>query len=332
MKEIQEIPIDRIDRSDETFSVNFLPDLQRLRSSIEAMGLIQPVLLRKRKNGYQIVCGFRRVSVSCELRSGVIESRVLEEEEMDDLRFFSLSLQENLTTRGFNTVETAIALDKLVHRFGVDRARVIGDYLPLLSLEPHGKILDTYLSLARLEDEVKRYVLREEVSRSNIRKLSALAPDDRMILLSLLSSLRLGENRLREILSLLDEISRREGVAVKEIVERKPFQELLSQENLTPSQRAERVKKVLMDFRYPRMSRREEEFEAKKGELALPSFISLFHPPFFEGKGLRVQFQFETIVQYRTVLSTLSQLADKKEFEELIGQKPKDQDTRRSGN
>ncbi len=70
MKAIQKIPLQQIDLSDETFSVNFIPDLQKLRSSIEQIGLIQPVLLRKKRDQYQIVCGFRRISIFQELGKG----------------------------------------------------------------------------------------------------------------------------------------------------------------------------------------------------------------------------------------------------------------------
>ena len=117
MKTIQNIPIKQIDLSDETFSVNFMPDLQSLRSSVKEIGLIQPVLLRKKGEQYQIVCGFRRISVLNELEAPDVPSRIFEEKEMDELQFFSISLHENLTTRGFNIVEKAIALNKLVHRF-----------------------------------------------------------------------------------------------------------------------------------------------------------------------------------------------------------------------
>jgi ParB family chromosome partitioning protein len=318
MKPIQKILLNQIDLSDETFSINFMPNLQRLRSSIEEIGLIQPVLLRKKKEGYQIICGFRRISVFRELKKVEIDSKVFEEKEMDDLQFFSISLHENLSTRGFNAVEKAIALDKLVHCFQVDPSFVMQTYLPLFSLEPHEKILNTFLSLVQMEDEVKRYVLKEEVSRSNIRKLSALSSEDRMGLLSFLSSLKLGENRLREVLSLLNEISRKEGLMMTEIVQQEDLQKILSQKDLTPSQRTERIKKVLMDLRYPRMRKKEEDFEKKRKELNLPSHISLRHEPYFEGRGLRIEFQFESIEQYRSIISSLSQLADDKEFQEML--------------
>ena len=316
--DIRKIPVQYIDVSDKTYSVNFAPDLQRLRSSIEEMGLIQPVLLRKKSGGYQIICGFRRISVINDLGKLEIESKVFEEKEMDAFQLFSLSLHENLTTRGFNAVEKAIALDKLIHRFQIDPAAVIKTFLPFFSLEPNEKILNTYLSLAQMEDEIKTYVLNEEVSRSNIRRLSALTSDDRIAILSLISSLKLGENRLRETLTLLEEISRRNQCQEKDIVQRSEIQVVLFQKELTPSQKTERIRKVLTDLRYPRLNQMEKTFEKRRKDLNLPSNISLHHPPFFEGKRLKIEFQFETTEEYRGILSFLSNLSDNEGFRDLV--------------
>jgi ParB/RepB/Spo0J family partition protein len=319
MKAIQKVPLQQIDLSDETFSVNFMPNLRRLRSSIEEMGLIQPVLLRKNPDGYQIVCGFRRTSIMKELGSSDILSMVLNDnEEEDDVQLFSISLYENLTTRGFNTVEKAIALDKLVHQFHIDPVVVIKKYLPLFDLEPDEKILKTYFSLAKMEEEIQIYVLKEEVSRTNIRRIAAFSSEDRSALLSLISPLKLGENRLREILTFLEEITKRDKLAVREIVKRPEIRAILSHQELTPSQKTERMKKVLMDLRYPRMHHRVERFETKKRDLNLPASISLSHSPFFEGKELKIEFQFETVEEYRSIISSLSKLADKMEFRDLI--------------
>ncbi len=318
MRPIEKIPLNKVDDSDDTFSINFMPDLKSLRSSMKEIGLIQPVFLKKKLGGYQIVCGFRRIFIMKELGKSEIESKVFEEKEMDEFQFFSLSLHENLTTRGFNAVEKAIALDKLIHRFQIDPAIAIKTFLPLFSLEPNEKILNTFLSLAGMEDGMKEYVLKEEVSRSNIRKLANMTPDDRVAILSLISFLKLGENRLREILTFLEEISRKNQWTAKEIVQRGEIQVILSQKEFTPSQKTERVKKLLMDLRYPRMHQLEEEFVRKRRDLHLSFNVSLHHQPFFEGKGLRVEFQFETMEEFRTILSSLSQLADKEEFMELI--------------
>ncbi len=318
MESIRKIPLKQIDLADETFSVNFMADLQRIRSSIEEVGVLQPVLLKEKRDGFQIVCGFRRISVLKELLIPEVKARVLEEKERDDLSLFSIALHENLTTRGLNTVEKAIALDKLIHRFKLHRSDVIAKILPLFSLETSEKILNTYLLLAGIEDEVKRFVAEEEVSRSNIRRLAAFSADDRKAFLSLVSPLKLGENRLREVLTFLEEITRRDQVTVEGVIGRPEIQSILCQEELTPSQRTEKVKTLLMRSRYPRMYQLEERFEAKRKELNLPVGVTLRHPPFFEGKGLKIELQCETMEQYRMLLSALAGLQEKKTFQEIL--------------
>jgi hypothetical protein len=215
----------------------------------------------------------------------------------------------------------------LIHRFQIDPSAVIKTFLPFFSLEPNEKILNTYLLLAQMEEEIKTYVLKEEVSRSNIRRLSTLTPDDRMGIFSLISRLKLGENRLREVLTLLEEIARRNQCAEKDIVQRSEIQVILSQKELTPSQKTERIKKVLMDLRYPKLNQMEKAFEKKRKDLNLPSNIALHHPPFFEGRGVKIEFQFETTEEYRSTVSSLSLLADKKEFGEMLEDKQQNTST-----
>ena len=317
MSDISKIPLRDIDFTDETFSVNFMVHLERLRSSMKKVGLIQPVLVREKHSRYQIVCGFRRGSVCQELGWNEIEARVIHQGE-DDLRLFSMSLHDNLTTRGFNSVEVAIALDKLVHHFRMDPPVVIETVLPLFSLETSEKILNTYLSLVSMEDEMKRYIVQEEVSRSNIRRLASMTSEDRMATLSLLSALKLGENRLREVLTLLEETAQRDRRTVREIIALREIQATLSHQNLTPSQRTEKVKKALLTLRYPRLSQLQETFETKRKGLNLPSGLSLQHPAFFEAKGVKIELQCETLEEYQSLVSSLSLLQEKEEFQEML--------------
>jgi hypothetical protein len=123
---------------------------------------------------------------------------------------------------------------------------------------------------------------------------------------------------LREILTLLEEISRRNQCAEKDIVQRPDIQAILSQKELTPSQKTERVKKVLMGLRYPKRHQMEEEFEKRRRDLNLPSNLLIHHQPFFEGRGLRVEFQFETMEEYQSILHSLSFLAKNRKLQELL--------------
>jgi hypothetical protein len=73
-----------------------------------------------------------------------------------------------------------------------------------------------------------------------------------------------------------------------------------------------------MDLRYPRLQQMEKAFEKKRKDLNLPVTISLHHPPFFEGKRIKIEFQFETPEEYRRIVESLLNLRDKKELEEII--------------
>ena len=326
MFSIAKIALSDIDVTDETFSVNFMAHLEQLRSSIEKVGLVQPVLVRESHPRYQIVCGFRRVSVCQKLGWSEIEARVIHQSE-DDLSLFSMSLHDNLTTRGFNSVEVAIALDKLVSRFRIDRPLVIETFLPLFSLETSEKILNTYLSLVSMEDGMKRYIVREEVSRSNIRRLASMTSEDRAATLSLLSALKLGENRLREVLTLFEEIAQRDHRTVREVIALRETQTVLSHQDLTPSQRAEKVKKVLLNLRYPKLHQLQETFETKRKELNLPAGLSLQPPAFFEARGMKIELQFETLEEYQSLVSSLSSLREREEFQEMLRSKAQAPDT-----
>jgi len=316
MKSIQKTPLETIDLSDETYSIRFMTDAEDLQSSIGEVGLIQPVLLKETPQGFQVVSGFRRIAALRGLGFQEVDSSVTE--ETDGLKLFTLALHENVMGRGLNAVEKAIALDKLIHQFHVDRAAAIRDFLPLLSLETHEKILNTFLSLSRMEDEVKRFVLEEEVSRSNIRILSTFHPEDRIALLRPLSSLKLGENRLREVLTLLDEISRRDRVRIKEILLNPAIQTALSHGEWTPSQKMEQFKRTLLQLRYPRRFHSEEEFRQRRANLQLPPGVALDHASNFEGKKLKMELQFESVEDLRAILSALNNLADRKELEEIL--------------
>jgi len=312
------IPVSEIDLTDETFSVNFMPDLEKLRFSIKETGLLQPVLLREKKGGYQVLSGFRRTAVALDLGFREVTAFVVGGEELDEVKGFRDVLLENRTTRGFNMIEKAVAVEKLVNRFQISPKGVTREYLPLLDLETSEKILNTFLSLAGMEEEFKCYILQAGVSRTNIRRLAGMDAGNRMALLPLLGALRLGENSFREILTLMEEIAGRDQCPVQKIVDKPEIKEIITHPEMTFTQKTDRVKRMLQDLRYPRMRGLEETFEKKKRSLNLPPSLELQHAPFFEGKSLRISFPFQSLEDYRGALNTLTALSENKDFMELL--------------
>lgn len=89
--------------------------LDELARSIEARGLIQPIVVRPHGRGYQIVAGERRWRAAQRARLHQVPVIVREFNEAETLE---LALVENIQREDLNAIEEAEAYKKLIDRFG----------------------------------------------------------------------------------------------------------------------------------------------------------------------------------------------------------------------
>jgi len=89
--------------------------LDELAASIKASGVIQPVIVRRQGQGYQLVAGERRWRAARQAGLPRIPALV---REVTDAESLELALVENLLREDLNPMEEAEAFDKLLVRFG----------------------------------------------------------------------------------------------------------------------------------------------------------------------------------------------------------------------
>jgi ParB family transcriptional regulator, chromosome partitioning protein len=89
--------------------------LDELARSIEARGLIQPIVVRPHRGGYQIVAGERRWRAAQRARLHQVPVIV---REFDEAETLELALVENIQREDLNAIEEAEAYAKLISRFG----------------------------------------------------------------------------------------------------------------------------------------------------------------------------------------------------------------------
>ena len=77
---VSPVALDRIDTADLTFKITTASDKIDLAPSIGTIGLLQPVVLLKKGDGYTVVCGFRRIRVAASLAIDPIAARILPED------------------------------------------------------------------------------------------------------------------------------------------------------------------------------------------------------------------------------------------------------------
>lgn len=127
-KRIVEISIDLIDRNPYQPRTTFNEDeLSELANSIRQQGLIQPIVLRKVGDRYQIISGERRTRASKLAGFSTIKAQVYE--NLDDKVMSEWALIENIQRVDLNPVEIARSYQKLIENYEYtheDLAKAVG--------------------------------------------------------------------------------------------------------------------------------------------------------------------------------------------------------------
>ncbi|MEN6327113.1 MAG: nucleoid occlusion protein [Syntrophomonas sp.] len=140
-------------------------DLQELAQSIEAYGIIQPIVVRKVGEKYQIIAGERRFRACCLLGLQEIPAII---QEMEDEKVAAVSLIENLQRRELNYFEEASAYSALINVFGMTQeelARKIGRSQAAIANK---------LRLLKLPEQVRSLILTERITERHARALLKL--------------------------------------------------------------------------------------------------------------------------------------------------------------
>ncbi len=145
--------------------------LAELVFSIQEIGLLQPVVVRRSPEGYELIAGERRLRAS--KLAGLLEIPAIIR-DTDDIDLLRDALLENLHRANLNSLEEAAAYEQLLADFGCTQeelARRIGRSRP--------QVTNT-LRLLRLPPTVQRRVAAGVLSAGHARALLSLATPEAM--------------------------------------------------------------------------------------------------------------------------------------------------------
>lgn len=288
----------RIDRSDEFFrhSPEWIPADHRLRTSIRTFGILNPLRVQEQEGEmYRIVEGFRRLSVAAE--SGFSSVPVVAVKG-EDLELFMAAVAENAGSRPLVDLEKAEIVRKLLRVFALPESRVVQEVLPLLGVRPSLRLGRRLLHLAELPEHLKR-ANAESLETETALALSEWDDPEQRFFLDLLDRYRLGSNKQKQLLELLDELRRRDRVTAMEVWTASGADDP-GAEGLSPAQRFSSIRKALRELRYPTIARHEERFRRLSESLKLPRHVSVRHPPEFEGATLEISVQVRSPEEIRS--------------------------------
>lgn len=164
--ETDEVPIDLIDPSFLQPRSNFDDaKLDELARSISANGVVQPLILRRKGNRFELIAGERRWRAA--QRAGLTKIPAVLRNISDD-KVLEIALIENIQREDLNPIEEARAYKKLIDTLGLTQETVA---------ERVGRdrsYVTNYLRLLRLPEDIQELLQSGRLSTGHARTLLAL--------------------------------------------------------------------------------------------------------------------------------------------------------------
>ena len=139
--------------------------IEDLANSIKEKGVIQPLLVKKVGNDYQLIAGERRLRAA--KRAGVTKVPVIVK-NVSDAEQLEYALIENLQRENLNPIEEAEAYKRLMNKFDYTQQKLSQ------ALSKNRATVANLLRLLKLPAEVKKSLAQEEITMGHARSLLSL--------------------------------------------------------------------------------------------------------------------------------------------------------------
>jgi ParB family chromosome partitioning protein len=311
----QTVELERIHLEDKTFQVTTEAAIGALAASIDRLGVMHPPVLLADNSSYRVVCGFRRIAACKSLGLSSISARVLSP-GTDILTCVQLAIAENSLQRPLNLIETSRALVLLSGVYpDPDDLRLAAG---VLGLPDNFSAIHKLRQLSGLAPEIQEGVLSNALSMAMALELGQMENSSGIGLSTLFGYLKLGLNKQREILTMIQEIAFREYLPVKDVLNAPDLQQIMVHEKWDRSQKAVHLRQYLRRRRYPSITSVESDFDARVRAMDLESGMVLIPPRDFEGTTFSFHLNFNSLGQLQHRLSRLTEVSSSPILNEIL--------------
>ena len=165
-EDVQEMSLNEIEPREDQPRKTFDPkSLENLKESIEEHGILQPILIRKAQDKYEIIAGERRFRAA--KLAGLTKVPVLLR-ELDDNSVDEISLIENIQREDLNPIEEAQAYQQLMNKYSYTQ-QDLSD-----RLGKSRSYIANNLRLLKLDEKSIEYLQNGEITSSQGRTLLSI--------------------------------------------------------------------------------------------------------------------------------------------------------------
>jgi len=140
--------------------------LAELMESIATNGIIQPVIVRKDAEGYELIAGERRWRAASRLNMEFVPALV---RQVDDAQSLEMALIENIQRQDLNPIEKAKAYKELIVRFSLTQDQAAA------KVGMKRSSVANMLRLLELPEEIQQLVSRGTISMGHARALLSVS-------------------------------------------------------------------------------------------------------------------------------------------------------------
>ena len=140
-----------------------------MADSIKQFGVLQPLLVRKQKDYYEIIAGERRWRAA--KMAGMKEVPVIVK-EFTEQEIVEIGLIENIQRENLNPIEEAMAYKRLMEEFGLKQDEIAE------RVSKSRTAVTNSMRLLKLDDRVQQMIIEDMISTGHARALLAIEDKD----------------------------------------------------------------------------------------------------------------------------------------------------------
>ena len=306
----QDIDINKVDIRSEEFCFEY--PLAMDSSIVPETPPSLPPILYLHRHSYTPIWG--RFELQCCAQRGVpVPWATVIEGFGSDREAVCYSIDVKMQTGGFSEVEKALAVKRMYQLDGF----IEEDVLHCLDVPRKDSIIKRYLLLADAPEEIKKKVNNGVLHENTAHLILDLDKELWSSVAGFVSNLSLGTKKRNEVVLMLRDIAKRDGINVRDIINSEAVRVVLGQK-MDPSHIGNGVYSVLQGLRYPSVRHYKERFANKLKEVKLDSRFHLQLPENFEKWEFRMVIPFRSHEEFQQNLDLLQKTAEKTEFNELM--------------
>ncbi|WP_342189695.1 ParB/RepB/Spo0J family partition protein [Spiroplasma endosymbiont of Dilophus febrilis] len=151
-------------------------EITQLGQSIVKHGVIQPIIVKKSINGYEVVAGERRMRACKKVGLTHIPAIIINlSDNLSDKQMMEIALIENIQRVDLNTIEEAQAYRDLMNKLNLTQGEVA---MQVGKSRPH---IANIMRILNLPQKIQDYVLNGQLTMGQVKPLLALQDDMELV-------------------------------------------------------------------------------------------------------------------------------------------------------